>query len=140
MLREYTRAERMRVDDYGPVGAGTVVDFLPNGKSWVTRPRRAKDKDDIVRVTVCGDSLVDDGVLDGDRAICRLNFELGDVTNGRLVIVKLPDGGLTIKKIYLTEQGLVCLKAGNSNYEDQYFELDEIEVKALVIETVRSWE
>jgi len=140
MLSNYARVERIKVSDVGQIGAGSTVEFRPRGKRWITRPRRARNTNSLVSATVSGDSLIEDGVLDGDYAICRTNFELSEVRQGRLVIVRLPDAELTIKKIYLLENGIVRLAAANRKYEDLYFELDEIEIKALVIETVRRWE
>lgn len=143
MLREFKRAERAKVPDYGQVGAGTVVEFIPRKKqAWITRPQRSKSSDDLVTVTVSGDSLIGDGIHDGDRLLLRLNFETSEVKNGRLVVVSLPDGGLTVKHFYLVDNGdelRVRLAAANPAYEDLEFGLDEVEVKALVIESVRSW-
>lgn len=144
MLSDVRRAEKVRVSDYGQVGAGTVVEFIPRTRpSWITRPRRSKSSDELVSVTVSGDSLIEDNIFDGDRLILRLTFEASEVRNGRLVVVSLPDGGLTVKHFYLEERGeefRVRLAAANPAYPDMEFDLDEVEVKALVIESVRSWD
>jgi len=143
MLSEFTRAELIGVKDYGQVGAGSVVDFLPRGRASVIRPRRGKSTDEFVTVTVSGDSLIDDRIYDGDRLTLRLNFEMAEVRNGRLVVVKLPCGALTVKHFYLVDDGTrpkVILRAANPQYLDHEYDPDEIEVKALVIESVRGWE
>src|SRR5947209_718827 len=143
MLTEFERAERVKVPDYGQVGAGTVVDFIPRKKpAWITRPRRSKVTDDLVSVTVSGDSLIGDGIQDGDRLTLRLNFEASEVRNGRPVVVSLPDGALAVKHFFLVngrEELRVRLAAANPAYEDMEFGLGEVEVKALVIESTRSW-
>lgn len=140
MLSHFMRAERVRVDDVGQIAAGSTVEFCPRGKRWITRPHKARTSDVLVSATVVGDSLIEDGVVDGDRAICRTNFDLTEIKNGRLVIVKLPDARLTIKKFFLLENGWVRLAAANRNHKDLFFALEDVEIKALVIETVRSWE
>ena len=143
MLTDFVRAERITVSDYGQVGAGTVVDFMPRGKVSIFRPRRAKTTDDIVSVTVSGDSLIEDHILDGDRLTLRLNFEMSEVRNGRLVVVGLPCGGLTVKHFYLVDDGhniKVILKAANPAHADLVFDPDEVEVKALVMESVRRFQ
>lgn len=143
MLTHFTRVERQVVQDYGQVGAGTVVEFIPRGKTSIIRPQRAKIGDDIVSVTVCGDSLTGDHIFDGDRLTLRLNFEMAEVRNGRLAVIKLPCGALTVKYFFLEDDGRrlkVILKAANPAYSDQEFEPEEIEIKALVMESVRRWE
>lgn len=140
MLINYIRVGRERVDDIGQVGAGSTVEFRPRGKTWITRPRNARATDSLVSAVVSGNSLEEDGIRDGDRLTCRTNFDLSEIRNGRLVIVKLPCGNLTVKKFYLLEGGVIKLRAGNSSHNDMYYELEDIEVKAIVIESVRSWE
>lgn len=141
ILTDFSRAELIEVPDVGQIGAGSTVEFLPSVRTRkITRPKQSRTGDDLVSAQVAGDSLVGDGIFDGDRVTCRLNFEMSEVTNGRLVIARLPCGGLALKHFYLTDDGRVRLASANPAYEDIYCELEEVEIKALVIESVRSWE
>jgi SOS-response transcriptional repressor LexA len=143
MITDFTRAEKIIVKNYGQVGAGTVVDFIERGRVSIIRPRRAKTSDDIVSVTVSGDSLIDDHIYDGDRLTLRLNFEMSEVKDGRLVVAKLPCGSLTVKHIHFVDDGSdmkVLLKPANPTYPELEYDPDEVEIKALVLESVRSWE
>lgn len=134
----------MLVRDLGQIGAGSTVEFLPSvRKIKIRRPRNARPYDEIVSARVCGDSLMGDYIFDGDRVHCRTNFEMSEITNGRLVVVRLPCGALTLKHFYLIDDGeavKVRLVSANPAYESREYELEEIEVKAVVIESVRSWE
>ena len=140
MLANFTRVERLRVPDVGQIGAGSTVEFIPRGKVWITRPRNARPGDVLVSARVSGDSLIDDGVFDGDRVTCRSNFDLSELRDGRLVVASLPDGGLVIKHFHLTNDGRVRLASANRAHKDLYCDLDEVEIKAVVLESVRSWE
>jgi SOS-response transcriptional repressor LexA len=140
-LSDFARAETVVVPDIGQIGAGTTVDFLPaRQKRRIRRPHGARQADHIVSARVSGDSLAGDFIFDGDRVAVRLNFEMSEVRQGRLVVVRLPCGALALKHFYLTGDGRVRLESRNPAYEDMHFELGEVEVKALVIESVRTWD
>ncbi len=144
MLAEYSRSQIITVPDMGQMGAGATVEFLPSvRKRKITRPKNARPGDDLISARVCGDSLRDDGIMDGDRVTCRLNFEMSEVKNGKLVIAKLPCGGLVLKHFYLLDDGQnvkVLLMSANPAYPDLEYEIDDVEVKAIVMESVRSWD
>lgn len=135
----FARTMRAFIGDAGQIGAGKAVDFLPNSrKVWVTRPAAARANDKLVRVVVSGDSLIDDEIRNGDYLICRTNFELSEIRNGSFVVAKLPSGELTIKKFYLNLDDTITLRAANSLYKDQTFQLDQIEIHAVAVEHTRS--
>lgn len=144
MLSHFSRTEFISVPDMGQIGAGATVEFLPSVKKRkIVRPCHARPYDDLISVRVAGDSLRDDGILDGDRVTCRRNFEMSEVKNGRLVIARIPEGGLVIKHFYIIDNGqeaCVSLRAANPAYDDLNYELGEVEIKALVVESVRRWD
>lgn len=122
------------------VGAGASVEYLPFvRKRKIRAVEGARPFDKFISTRVAGDSLRDDGILDGDYAICRLTFKLSEVTNGRLVIVRTPCG-LLVKHFYLTDDGFVRLVSANPKYPDLHFEINDVEVQALVVRTEREWE
>lgn len=142
MLTNFTRADYIRVPYYGQIGAGTVVPFNNESghKVIVLRPRTAKAWDNYVCFEASGDSLIGDGIFDGDKLVCRTNFEASEITDGKLVVVKLGCGSLLVKHFHLLPNGFVKLSSSNPNYRDQYYELDMIEIKAIVSESVRHWD
>lgn len=134
----FARASRANISDVGQIGAGRAVDFLPNSrKVWITRPAAARANDSLIRVVVCGDSLIDDEIRSGDYLICRTNFDFSEIRNGSYVVAKLPSGELTIKKFYLNLDQTVTLRAANQNYQHQTFQPGEIEIQAVALELNR---
>lgn len=136
MLINPARLEYVNVPDFGQIGAGTVVPFQPRGRVRIPRPRNARSGDVLVSYLVCGDSLEGDKIFDGFRLNCRANFELAEIKNSKIVVVKLPCGDLVAKHFYLLENGKIKLSASNPKYESGYYDLDMIEIKALVLEAV----
>ncbi len=138
MLNELVRAEFMYVPDYGQIGAGSVVPFTPSGRTRIVRPRTARSFDRLVSYVVSGDSMEGDRIFDGDRVTCRENFEMSEIKNGKIVVAKIPGNDLVIKRFYLLSNGMIKLHSSNPNYKDCKYELNDVEVVALVIEVSRS--
>lgn len=99
------RAERLLVPILGRVAAGIpigadagLVDMLElDARLFAARP------DYLLRVQ--GDSMIEDGILDGDLVAVR---RTDDARDGQTVVARL-DGELTIKRLSLTKGGLQLL-------------------------------
>lgn len=138
ILTNWRRAKTVWLPDYGQVGAGKVVEFIPRKKKAVTVPATFKTQGSAT-VTVCGDSLRDMGINDGDTLVCRTNIEKSDVQNGKLVVAQLPCLGLVVKFFYQYEHKIV-LRSANPRYEDLIFDKDLVEIKAIVTQSIKNWE
>ena len=138
ILKDWRHTKRVSLTDYGQVGAGKIIEFIPQGKRLVALPASQR-VEGLVTVTVCGDSLCDLGINDGDRLICQTNIEKYEVKNGRLVIAQLPCLGLVVKFFFRFENKIV-LRSANPRYEDLIFDEDLVTIKALVIQSVKNWD
>ena len=138
ILTDWKRVKSVRLIDYGQVGAGKVIDFIPRGKSAVNIPHSQKTEG-LVTVTVSGDSLRDLGIADGDRLICQTKFEKSEVKNGKLVVAQLPCLGLVVKFFFQFENKII-LRSANPRYEDLIYDKDLVEIKAIVVQSVKNWD
>lgn len=138
ILTDWKHVKTVRLRDYGQVGAGKVIDFIPRGKRAVNIPQSQKT-DGLITVTVSGDSLRDLSIADGDRLICQTKFEKSEVKNGKLVVAQLPCLGLVVKFFFKFENKII-LRSANPRYEDLIYDADLIEIKAIVIQSVKNWD
>ena len=138
ILTDWKRVKSVRLIDYGQVGAGKIIDFIPRGKRPVTVPD-SRRTEGLVTVSVCGDSLRDLGITDGDQLICQTKFEKSEVKNGKLVVAQLPCLGLVVKFFFRFENKII-LRSANPRYEDLIYDADLVEIKALVIQSVKNWD
>lgn len=123
----------------GQVGAGTVVPFTGGGYRRLKIPAKYK-KPFYTLYQACGDSFINEGILDGDWLICREKFELAEVTPRRLVIAKIPGDDLCLKRITVLGNGMVKLQSANRKYKPLYYDADLVEIVALVDVSYRSYE
>ena len=138
ILRDWRQTKTVNLIDYGQVGAGKIIDFIPRGKRAATLPH-SKKTEGLVSVTVSGDSLRDMGINDGDQLICQTKFEKSEVKNGKLVVAQLPCLGLVVKFFYQYKNKII-LRSANPRYEDLIYDGDLVEIKAIVIQSVKNWD
>jgi SOS-response transcriptional repressor LexA len=138
ILKDWRRTKTVNLIDYGQVGAGKIIEFIPLGKRPVTLPQSSRTEG-LVTVTVSGDSLRDMGINDGDNLICQTKFEKSEVKNGKLVVAQLPCLGLVVKFFYQFKNKII-LRSANPRYEDLIYDGDLVEIKAIVIQSIKNWD
>lgn len=140
LLRNYTRKEQFYVKHFGQIGAGSTVEiFGYQRKSLIPRPQWARKSEEVATAEVCGDSLLDEDIRNGDKLICKIIFDKLEVVSGKLVVAKLPTGQSVVKRIYF-EQNKIILRSSNSRYKDLVFHKNDIEIEAIVKGLIRNLE
>lgn len=80
---------------------------------------------------VRGDSMIDDGIHDGDLVLVERR---ADARNGQIVVAVLPDETATLKRIY-KEQGRIRLQPANAAMKPRI--VDDVEVRGIVLGVIR---
>lgn len=139
-LRNFTHREQWGVKHLGQIGAGSAVDiFSFSRKSLIARPIWAHKPEEVATAEVCGDSLLDEDIRDGDKLICKMIFDKWEVVSGKLVVAKLPTGRSVVKRIYF-EKNKIILRSSNSKYKDLVYDKNDIEIEAIVKGLIRNLE
>jgi repressor LexA len=82
---------------------------------------------------VTGDSMIDEGIHDGDYVMCRRS---ATANNGQLVIAIIDNENATLKKFY-KEKTNVRLQPANDNYQPIYS--NNCRIEAVVVGLVRKF-
>lgn len=99
------------------VSAGSFV--KPGYKSYVLQAK--------------GDSMIDDGILNGDYLVIK---EQREANNGDIVVAVLKNGFATLKRYY-KEVGRIRLQPANSTMSPMY--VREVEIRGKVIQVIRQF-
>jgi repressor LexA len=103
----------MEVPLVGRIAAGNPIEAIDHAEDIITLGEGLLGRTtDVFALTVSGESMIEDGILDGD--IIFVNRQQ-DANNGAIVAVML-DGEATVKRIY-REAGHVRLQPANSAME-----------------------
>jgi SOS-response transcriptional repressor LexA len=130
------KASTMRIPVLSDIGAAKSFNDAPIEKWREIRPPGTRARDQLCGAEISGNSLVDDGILDGDLAVFRTNFESHELKPGRLVAALTPYG-LLIKHIYVGLAGNVRLVSANTGYEDIVLDSGEVTVQGIVVRIER---
>ena len=108
-------AEAGGVPMLGRVAAGVPIEAIENAEEISLRSEFGTG-DDVFALQVAGDSMIDEGVYDGDTVICRRSQV---ASNGEMVVAIVDGDSATVKRFY-QEDGRVRLEPANENYEPIY--------------------
>jgi len=114
----------------GRVAAGLPIEAIEN-KELLSLSSHFGADENTFALEVKGDSMIGDGIYDGDHVICRKSSVAG---NGQLVIAIVDNENATLKRFY-KEKTCFRLQPANDAYEPIYSENCRIE--AVVVGLVR---
>lgn len=114
----------------GRVAAGLPIEAIENKES-LSLEGCFGDGEDMFALEVKGDSMIGDGIYDGDYVICRKSSIADD---GQMVVAIVDQENATVKRFY-KEKNKVRLQPANDNYQPIYSENCRIE--AVVIGLIR---
>jgi len=122
----------LQVPIMGTIAAGQPIEeiAIPSGTVMVSRDEIGTGKFFALRVT--GNSMIDEGVFDGDTVIIRQQTV---AENGQMVVAIIDDGGATLKKIY-RENNRFRLQPANQNMLPFY--RHEVEIRGVVVKIDRN--
>jgi repressor LexA len=116
------------------------------GKIAAGRPIEAIHQDEEIEVSkmfigsdryalkVHGDSMKDDGIIDGDIVICQHSQV---ARNGQIVVALVEGSQATLKRIQYNDNGTITLNPSNSNHKPQIYPEELIQVQGLFIGLLR---
>ncbi len=133
----------------GPVGANLLPVL---GKIAAGQPIEAITGDEQMDVPAClrgdprngdkcyvlqvqGDSMMDDGILDGDWIIVEPRQQ---ALNGQVVVAMVDGSEATVKRILQRPDSVVLVPA-NSTMEPMYYAPDRVEIQGVVVGQMRSY-
>jgi len=118
----------------GKIAAGTPIEAISNSDNFIEIPNNTLS-DDIYALTVEGDSMIDEGILDGDVVVIDKKAE---VTNGDIVVALIDKEEATLKK--LRKRGdSIALEPANKNYKTQIYGPDRVIIQGKLKTLIRNY-
>ena len=112
-IEKIDAGETVQIPLLGRVAAGLPMLAEENIEEIITLPRQWVKSGKIFALKVRGDSMIGDGIHDGDCALIRIQ---ADANNGDIVVALL-ENEATVKRFYKRDDS-VCLRAANDKYKD----------------------
>jgi repressor LexA len=119
-------AQEQGIPLLGKVAAGKPVNAFEN-KDVLSLHDRFGSDDDVFALEVFGNSMLEEGICDGDYIICR---KAQTAQNGQIVVALTENENTTLKKFY-REKSCVRLQPANEDYKPIY--TDDCQIQAVAV-------
>ncbi len=126
------RPHAVEIPLFGRIAAGRPIEVVAGDES-VTVPELLTRKGENFVLRVTGQSMIEDGVEDGDFIVVNRR---GKADSGEMVVAVV-GGEATLKRYYREGDGRVRLQPANERMTPMYFREDEVDVQGVVVGLMR---
>ncbi len=119
---------------HGRIAAGTPIEAL-QGTETFSVPAALLGPGEHYALEVSGDSMVEEGILDGDFALIR---KVDTARDGEIVVALIDDEEATLKT-YRREGSMIRLDPANRSYEAQRYEEDRVQIQGRLAGLIRRY-
>jgi repressor LexA len=118
-----------RIPLLGRIAAGLPIEAISNNDEMdvvtlLTESQRGK----LFGLTVKGDSMVDEGIFDGDIVLCE---ERKTANEGEIVVALIDAQEATLKRFYKQKNGTVSLVPANIALKPQVYEAHRVQIQGI---------
>jgi repressor LexA len=126
--------DTMEIPLHGRIAAGTPIEALQGTESFAV-PAALLGPGEHYALEVAGDSMVDEGILDGDFALIRK----ADTAHDGEIVVALIDNEEATLKTFRREGSMIRLDPANRNYEPQRYEPRRVQIQGRLAGLIRRY-
>src|SRR6188768_3824091 len=119
---------------HGRIAAGTPIEALQGTEGFAV-PAALLGPGEHYALEVSGDSMVEEGILDGDFALIR---KADSAREGEIVVALIDDQEATLKT-FRREGRMIRLNPANSRYEPQRYEEDRVSIQGRLAGLIRRY-
>jgi len=133
-LSEDSDSECARLPLLGRIAAGRPIEALEDSESLEV-PQHLHGRGRCYVLQVRGDSMVDDGILDGDWVVVEARDTARD---GELVVALVDDAEATLKRIEQHPDACI-LHPANGRYAPLHYPPDRVRIQGVVVGQMRAY-
>ena len=128
------KSDLTKIPLLGTIAAGSPIEAIETTETITVPKMRLTMSDEHFALRVQGDSMINDGIFDGDTVIIRKQPTAED---GETVVALLNDNEVTLKKIYKEKNGF-RLQPANPNMKPIFTR--ELEIQGKVVSVIRKFD
>ncbi|MEO6581699.1 MAG: transcriptional repressor LexA [Sphingomicrobium sp.] len=119
---------------HGKIAAGTPIEALQGSEGFAV-PAALLGPGEHYALEVSGDSMVEEGILDGDFALIR---KVDTARDGEIVVALIDDSEATLKT-FRHEGSMIRLDPANRHYEAQRYRPEQIQIQGRLAGLIRRY-
>ncbi|MGE5563800.1 MAG: transcriptional repressor LexA [Bacillota bacterium] len=126
--------DTMEIPLHGKIAAGTPIEAL-QGTETFSVPSALLGPGEHYALEVSGDSMVDEGILDGDFALIR---KVDTAHDGEIVVALIDNEEATLKT-FRREGNMIRLDPANRQYEPQRYDPRRVQIQGRLAGLIRRY-
>ena len=119
----------------GKIAAGTPIEAISNYDHLIDIPKNNLLSEESFALTVEGDSMIDEGIFDGDTVLISKTTH---VNNGDIVVALIDKEEATLKK-FRKKGDSIALEPANKHFETQIFGPDRVTIQGKMSALIRKY-
>lgn len=133
--REAPEAANINIPLHGRIAAGTPIEALETVNEYIPIPAEMVGKGEHYALEISGDSMVDLGILDGDRVLIK---RTDHADNGDIVVALVDGLEATLKTLHKRGHQ-VALKPANTAHSTQILPADRVSIQGKLVGLIRHY-
>ena len=134
-VRAANAAGAVQLPLYGRIAAGMPIEALRDQGAQIEVPIAFLGNGEHYALEVAGDSMIDDGILDGDTVLIRKGET---AENGQIVVALIKDNEVTLKR--LRRRGnTIALEPSNARHQVQVLPADQVKIQGRLVGLMRRY-
>ena len=126
--------DTLEIPLHGRIAAGTPIEALQGTENFAV-PAALLGPGEHYALEVAGDSMVEEGILDGDFALIR---KVDSARDGEIVVALIDNEEATLKT-YRREGRMIRLDPANSRYEAQRYDESRVKIQGRLAGLIRRY-
>ncbi len=120
----------------GRIAAGNPIEAITGSFEQISVPNYLiNNKDDNFTLEVNGDSMIDEGILDGDIVVIKKSQ---NAVTGDIVVALIDNNEVTLKK-FRSFKNSIALEPANKNYKTRIFGEGRVKIQGILVGLIRKF-
>lgn len=124
-------AENMALPLVGKIAAGLPIEAMPHVDALDLSVFLGQDR---YALKVEGDSMIDEGIWDGDVVVCE---KANSARSGTIVVALVDQDAATLKRFYKNEDNTVTLVPANATHQPQIYQAERVAIQGVFVGLLR---
>ena len=133
--KESSNENIIKIPMLGKIAAGTPIEAISNYDEYISISKNYVLSEDSFALTVEGDSMIDEGIFDGDTVVIS---KINNINNGDIVVALIDKEEATLKK-FRKKGDSIALEPANKLYKTQIYGPDRVTIQGKMCALIRKY-
>ena len=136
LKKNYIQTDKTNLPFLGRIAAGNPIEAITGSFEQISVPNYLiNNKEEHYTLEVNGDSMIEEGIFDGDIVIiCKTNF----ARTGDIVVALIDENEVTLKK-FRSFKNSIALEPSNKNFKTRIFGEGRVRIQGKLVGLIRKF-